>query len=663
VTVRIGLISEHASPLAILGGADSGGQNVYVGQVAKHLAGLGYEVDVFTRRDAPDLPEVVAWAPGARVVHITAGPARFVRKEELLPHMDAFTLGILRFARRDGLHYDLYHANFWMSGLVALNLKEIEGTPFAVTFHALGRVRRKHQGKADEFPDERFEVEDRVVAGADCIIAECTQDRQDLLDLYGADPARIVVVPAGFDPGEFWPVDKVKARRVLGLPQDEQIVLQLGRMVRRKGVANVIRAFARLANGDGRRRESLRLVVVGGESDEPDPRATPEIGRLQAIAREEGVADRVLFVGRRGRDMLPYFYSASDVFVSTPWYEPFGMTPLEAMACARPVIGAEVGGIKYTVRDGETGYLVPPRDPDALAERLETLLGSPELLESMGRRALERATELFTWERVAKSLAAAYQAMLAPAASAAGDPARQPGDKDELAMVDQAFLSALQATLRAWPRLRGSVVDLARLVAGTFADGGQVLICGNGGSAAEAQHLAAEMVGQFVLPGRPALPAMALGTDSAVLTAWSNDVAYEQAFARQVEAFGRPGDLLLALSTSGRSANLVRALEAARTQGMRSAALLGGDGGDLLPLCDVAVVVPEDNAQRIQEIHALAVHLICELVETALAGEVTMGLDAAGWSGNHAEYATPLSTLVNRAYLQAEADGKESNHG
>ena len=661
MTVRIGLISEHASPLAILGGVDSGGQNVYVGQLAKHLAALGYEVDVFTRRDAPDLPEVVDWAPGARVIHVPAGPASFVRKEDILPYMDAFTLGILRFARQEGLRYDLYHANFWMSGLVALNLKEVEGTPFAVTFHALGRVRRLHQGQADEFPDERFEVEDRVVAGADCIVAECPQDRKDLLDLYRADPDRIVVVPAGFDPGEFWPVDKVDARHVVGLPTDERIVLQLGRMVRRKGVANVIRAFARLANDNGR-RESLRLVVVGGESDEPDPKATPEIGRLLAIAQEEGVADRVLFVGRRGRDLLPYYYGASDVFVTTPWYEPFGMTPLEAMACARPVIGSEVGGIKSTVRDGETGYLVPPRDPQALAERLEILLDSPELREKMGRRALQRATELYTWERVASSMAAAYQAILAPAIPIASRLPAKPGEEAELAVVDQAFQSALEATLRAWPQVRGSLVDLARLFAGTFAAGGKVLICGNGGSAAEAQHLAAELVGRFVLPGRRALPAMALGTDPAVLSAWSNDVAFEMAFARQVEAFGRPGDLLLGVSTSGRSPNLVRSFEAAAARGMRCAALLGGDGGDLLPLSEVGVVVPEDNAQRIQEIHTLVVHLICELVESALAAEL-MGPDAAASNGDYAGYASSLSPLLERAYVRPEADGKECNHG
>src|SRR5262249_43770044 len=152
-----------------------------------------------------------------------------------------------------------------------------------------------------------------------------------------------------------------------GLHPDEPLILQLGRMVRRKGVENVIRGFACLLRRHG---ISARLLIVGGETSEPDPAATPEIGRLMSVAREEGVEGLVLFVGRRDREMLKYYYSAADVFVTTPWYEPFGITPVEAMACGTPVVGANVGGIKFTVRDGEAGYLVPPEDPEALAERL-----------------------------------------------------------------------------------------------------------------------------------------------------------------------------------------------------------------------------------------------------------------------------------------------------
>ncbi len=190
MTRRIALISEHASPLAILGGVDSGGQNVYVGQIARHLAAMGYEVDVFTRRDAEFLPETAEWVNGVRIVYVPAGPAAFVRKEDLLRWMDDFTSFVMRFIKRQHKPYDIIHANFFMSGLVAANIKKAMGIPFVVTFHALGRVRRQYQGDADEFPQDRFEIEDRIVAEADRILAECPQDEEDLIRLYNADPAQ-----------------------------------------------------------------------------------------------------------------------------------------------------------------------------------------------------------------------------------------------------------------------------------------------------------------------------------------------------------------------------------------------------------------------------------------------------------------------------------------
>src|SRR5437868_384210 len=243
---RIALISEHASPLGMLGGVDSGGQNVYVGQLAKYLAESGYEVDVFTRRDGELLPETAEWVPGVRIVHVPAGPPEYVRKEDLLPYMADFTSFVLKFARRQRRRYELIHANFFLSGLVALEVKRALGIPFVVTFHALGRVRRQHQRGADEFPEERFAIEDQVVAEADHIIAECPQDEEDLIRLYNADPARITIVPCGFDPAELGPMSRPLARLDLGLDPSERIVLQLGRLVPRKGVDTVIRAIARL---------------------------------------------------------------------------------------------------------------------------------------------------------------------------------------------------------------------------------------------------------------------------------------------------------------------------------------------------------------------------------------------------------------------------------
>src|SRR3954471_3980448 len=340
LTRSIALISEHASPLAAVGGIDAGGQNIYVAQIARQLARLGYQVDVFTRRDSARLPEIVEYAPGVRVVNVPAGPAQYVRKEEMLPLMSEFSDFVCDFARersRRGDGYRLSHANFFMSGLASMRLKECLGTPFVVTFHALGRVRRLHQRDADQFPLERLEIEDQIIERADAIVAECPQDRADLTTLYRADDRRVAVVPCGFDKAEFWPITKPFARRALGFAPSENILLNIGRLAPRKGLDNLIRGLGHLSRDHG---VAARLVLVGGNSDLPDPALTPEIARLQAIAAEEGVEDRVHFTGRRTREFLKLYYSAADIFATTPWYEPFGITPLEAMACGTPVIGA-----------------------------------------------------------------------------------------------------------------------------------------------------------------------------------------------------------------------------------------------------------------------------------------------------------------------------------
>lgn len=603
---KIAIISEHASPLAILGGVDNGGQNVYVAHIARQLASMGYEVDVFTRRDRKDLPQVMEWENGIRVIHVPAGPPEYIPKENLLKYMDSFTSFMVKFFHQQLKPYDIVHANFWMSGLVAVNLKQILGTPFVITFHALGRVRRMYQGTDDGFPDKRFEIEDRIVNEADCIIAECPQDEQDLIDHYKADPARITIVPCGFDPTELWPIDKSSARRYLNIPEGEKTILQLGRMVPRKGVDNVIQGLARLIKDHG---IEARLIVVGGETDDPDPDKTPELGRLWEIAEAEGICDRVAFVGRRDRQLIKYYYSAADVFVSTPWYEPFGITPVEAMACGTPVIGANVGGIKFTVSDGETGYLVPAKDPEALAERMAYLLSNPEILDRFSKQSIRRVNELFTWQKVSRAIASIYERVINASQPVGYFEARQ------VEIIQNGFASSIDTLQRTQQRLSGQVQTAAQIIIECLVRGNKLLAAGNGGSAADAQHFAAEFVGRFKYPDRAALPAIALTADSAVMTAWANDMGFERIFARQVEAFGQPGDLLIGISTSGKSRNLVEAFIAAQRRGVGRIALLGGDGGGLAALSDISLIVPSNQTPRIQEVHILLLHLICELVE------------------------------------------------
>lgn len=402
---RIAFISEHASPLALIGGVDSGGQNVYVDRVACHLAQTGYEVDVYTRWDDARQPRVVEHYPGVRVIHVEAGEKKFIRKERLFEYMDDFVIDMARFIRKNELHYDVIHAHFWMSGYVAEKLKQRLGIPYVITFHALGKVRRIYQGAADEFPDTRFNVEEKVAREANAVIAECPQDRDDLMVHYFVKPGKIRTIPCGFDREEFVPMDKRACAEHINMNPDEKIVLQLGRMVPRKGVDNVIRGMAAMLR---KKDVPARLLIVGGESEQPCPVKTPEIGRLQTIAREEGIEDRVTFAGRRRRDELKYYYNAADLFISTPWYEPFGITPLEAMACGVPVIGANVGGIKYSVEHDATGFLVPPDEPEILSERMLEVLDDERTREALSQHAIRRVNRLFTWETVTEQLADLY---------------------------------------------------------------------------------------------------------------------------------------------------------------------------------------------------------------------------------------------------------------
>jgi len=415
--MRIAFLSEHASPVALLGGADAGGQNVYVDEVSRNLAKHGYAVDVFTRRDSTKAPEIIDWSPGVRVVHLPAGPPKPRPKDELWPFMSQFRDSFLRFMVRDEARYDLIHGNFWMSGWVATELRRRLDIPAVQIFHATGKTKRRHQKKVDTSPGDRIKTELNIVRNVDRLIAQCPAEQIELIDDYEADPSKVVVIPSAVNTQAFKPVSQSEARKRLGLEQEGRIIIYIGRMLPRKDIRNIVRALALLIQQEEQDADAtlppLSLMVVGGETVEPDPEATPEIGELQRLATELGVAERVRFIGKRQANELRYYYCAGDVAVTTPWYEPFGLTPLEAMACGRPVIGSAVGGITYTIQDGKTGLLVPPRNQAALAAALGQLLSQSEQCKHMGQAARKRVEREFTWSIVAMRTAALYETVVA----------------------------------------------------------------------------------------------------------------------------------------------------------------------------------------------------------------------------------------------------------
>jgi glycosyltransferase involved in cell wall biosynthesis len=394
------MVSEHASPLAVLGGVDAGGQNVHVAALAEGMGRYGVDVVVHTRRDDVSLPRRVRMSSGVSVDHVMAGPPAAVPKDELLPYMEAFAADL---HRQWSVHRpDIVHAHFWMSGLAALAAARPLGIPVVQTFHALGVVKRRHQGDRDTSPARRSEVEREVVRSADRIVATCTDEVFELLHL-GGDRKRISVVPCGVDLTTFRSDVEAEPRS----PGLRRIVC-VGRLVERKGVGNAIEALGRMRAGGG---PDTELVVAGGP-DVTELDGDPEVERLRTVARHAGVADRVVFRGRVGRAALPALLRSADVAVCVPWYEPFGIVPLEAMACGVPVIASAVGGLIDTVVHGRTGLHVPPRRPDLLAEQLTDLLGDDERRLALGRAGARRARAKYSWDRVAAQTLHTYADLL-----------------------------------------------------------------------------------------------------------------------------------------------------------------------------------------------------------------------------------------------------------
>jgi glycosyltransferase involved in cell wall biosynthesis len=390
--MRIAMISEHASPLAALGGVDAGGQNTHVAELSKALAGLGHDVRVYTRRDSPELPSMVKMADGVTVEHVSAGPPSPLPKDDLLPYMKDFGR-VLAGQWRGGWSPDVVHAHFWMSGLAAVTASRAAGIPVVQTYHALGTVKRRHQGPADTSPPARIGYERALGRAVDRVVAQCQDELGELIRM-GVPRSRISLIPSGVDLDRFSPVGPV-APRDPARPR----VLTVGRLVERKGHADLIRAMRVVPNAE--------CVMVGGPPL-AELKEDPLARRLEALAEANKVADRVRLVGQVSAEDMPRWYRSADVVVCPPWYEPFGLTPLEAMACGVPVVATAVGGLTDTVVDGLTGDLVRPRDPRALGAAIRRLLGDNMRRLAYATAALDRARQCYSWKRCAAQLAGVY---------------------------------------------------------------------------------------------------------------------------------------------------------------------------------------------------------------------------------------------------------------
>jgi D-inositol-3-phosphate glycosyltransferase len=412
--MRIAMLSVHTSPMAALGGKETGGMNVYVRELCREMGRRGVLVDIYTRKQDPSLPKVAEVWPGVRIINLPAGPVMPYPKGDVYLHLDEFVRGIEEVVLEEGIRYDIYHAHYWLSGLVAERLRAKWDAPVVQMFHTLGRMKDAvARSQAEREVAVRSEEEERIVQFADQIVAATPLDKEQTVQLYGANPDKIVVIPCGVDPEMFYPVPRELAKAEIGGPvSDCRMILFVGRLDPVKGLDTLLEAMCHLTRqSDPEHARKYCLVVVGGDK-ESAAELLSDTECLEDIRESYDLPDLVMFMGSQTQEMLAHYYAAAEFVVIPSRYESFGMVALEAMACGTPVIASRVGGLTFTVQDGVNGFLVPDQDPDALAAKMSLLLNDPDLRDRLGEQALD-VTHRYTWGRIAGEILDLYGRLLA----------------------------------------------------------------------------------------------------------------------------------------------------------------------------------------------------------------------------------------------------------
>ena len=412
--MRIAMLSYHTCPLATLGGKDTGGMNVYVQMLTRRLGRLGVHVDVFTRSQDEHVPHVLHdLGYGNRVVHIPSGPEVPLPKPELSLHIPKYVDGILEFADKKEVQYDLIHSHYWMSGVAAVSLQRFWEIPIIHMFHTLGLMKQRIARSEEEAEgDYRINGEREVLLKANRIIASTKAELEQLERLYLADPNRISVVPPGVDTSHFYPIPKDEAKEFVGIPDHGRLLLYVGRIEPLKGIDTLIKSIALLRDsGVVDRNCCLRLAIIGGDPFPEEGSLSEEMARLQALCDEFELFDLITFLGKKSQEALPYYYSAAETLVMPSHYESFGMVALESMACGTPVIASAVGGLAFLVEDGVTGFHFPSEDSVALGEKLTHIIENQSLREQMSQNAASVAKE-YGWQIIAKKIVDLYREVL-----------------------------------------------------------------------------------------------------------------------------------------------------------------------------------------------------------------------------------------------------------
>ncbi len=402
------MLSVHTCPLATLGGKETGGMNVYVRDLSTEFSRRGVEVDVYTRSQDPDVPRITELAEYGRVIHVKTGPEQPYNKNNIYHHLPEFVANVEAYRQR----YDVIYSHYWLSGVAAASLRRIWNIPIVQMFHTLAEMKnRVAQNPAEREPERRLNCEGEVMRFADRLVAATPLEKNHMAWLYGASPEKIDIVPPGVDLNRFKPLDKYEARRYIGIPPDDKMILFVGRIQPLKGLDILMRALALVKKKEPALAKNICLSIIGGDPNPDSEIEQREFERLQSLRAQLNISDLVTFLGAKDQDTLVYYYSAAETVVMPSHYESFGMVAIEAMACGTPVIASDVGGLSFSIEDSFNGYLVPGSDPGALAKKIILMLKYRTLREQLSEQA-QAWVKRYSWVNIADEIEEVFERAL-----------------------------------------------------------------------------------------------------------------------------------------------------------------------------------------------------------------------------------------------------------
>jgi len=394
--LKIAMLSIHSCPVGKLGSKDTGGMSVYIRELASELSKRGHIIDIYTRAHDPAEAQIVWLGDNARVIHLQAGEVEPIDKLEVYSHLEDFACSLEDFRASNGLHYDLIHSHYWLSGWVGRRIQRWWDVPQVIMFHTLGAIKNAI-GVGEHEPALRIMAERELVSDCQRIIAATEKGKEELVSYYGACPEKISAIPCGVNLELFRHIDKESARRSLGL-NGHKILLFVGRIDPLKGIDSLLTALPRLDT-----KQNLKLLVIGGDED-----SKPEVERLQRLSRSLHIQDAVTFAGIVEQRELPLYYSAADICVIPSYYESFGLVALESLACGTPIVATKVGCIESVVNQGQNGCMVVDNAPLRLADGIDTLLSDSKKSAESIRASVDR----FSWSNIAEAIIPEYRSVL-----------------------------------------------------------------------------------------------------------------------------------------------------------------------------------------------------------------------------------------------------------